>query len=405
MVKNKRFISLVLTTGLLLQAAACQSGNLPSDDTSTETAALTAVSEITESSAEVSEDSLTVRLSDVSTTSSSATDETTRTRTSAYAGTETSTETDTSDAIAPEFTLPVSSQTEESSEDPNGETQSGGAETGNETIDGLLEASAGAFVYDLVSGEALLWHEPQNRVETASIGKLATVLFAKTLIEPDEIIRVGEEVKLISPTSSLAFVSNGMELTLTMLIEGMMLPSGNDAAYAVAAAGGRRLRDVDDLTVPVEGGTDQAAEDVQRFMDALNIWALDQGMEDSSWAEPDGYRHEDQYTTLADMVTLGALAAEDDDLLRITAAASDRVIYASGESMTWENSNQLLNRDSPWFRSNVVGLKTGSFFDYFNVLVLERESEGQQRLIGVFGLPYTKDRFDLATLLLDEITE
>lgn len=401
--KLTNLLIFTLSASLLMQVVACQGTPSSTSDPSE------SVSENTHDSSESIQDedpteseagSITVHLSDQSTSSRETTSETSRTRTSAYQNPETSKTEITTELILPGNTTPEDSTTRETV--PPETTV---VTTGNEAIDRLLEQSAGAFVYDLASGERLLWHEPQEQIETASIGKVATVLFAKTLIDSDDVIRVGDEVSLISPTSSLAFVSKGMRLKLSMLIEGMMLPSGNDAAYAVAAAGGRRLRNVDDLSQPYDGGATQAQDDVDRFMEALNVWALEQGMVGSSWATPDGYRHPEQYTTLADMVTLGELASTDSELLKITAASSDRVMYESGETMNWENGNQLVNRESAWFRNDVVGLKTGSFFDYFNVLILERETDGQQRLVGVFGMPYTKDRFDLATLLLDEIRE
>lgn len=266
----------------------------------------------------------------------------------------------------------------------------------------MLNRSQGAFVVDLSSGEKLLWHE-KEQVLPASISKLMTLLYASELIGPDEVILVGDETKMIAESSSMAFISSGMKLKMSMIAEGMMLASGNDAAYAMAAAGGRRLRGVEDLEKAGEGDAKTAEKDVEHFIEEMGKWAKEQGFKNSTWITPDGYRAEGQSSSLDDLVRLGELASQSNFILHITSEATTNAVYESGESMTWNNGNQMINPTSEYFREGIIGLKTGSFFDYNNILVLEEAKDGRQRLIGVFGLPDSKSRYELTTALFDDV--
>lgn len=269
----------------------------------------------------------------------------------------------------------------------------------------LILKSQGCFVIDERDEQVAFWYEPEEEILPASVTKLLSVLYASTLIEPDEVIEAGSEVKLIAPTSSVAFVGKGMRLTMQMLVEGMLLASGNDAAYALAAAGGRRLRGVEDLSDPSGRDETTTAEDIDRFVEGMQAFAEANGMEGSVWLTPDGFRAEGQFATLSDLARLGFLAGESPLILQTTKKSSQFVLYVSGESMTWENGNALVQQGSSYYRPEVVGLKTGSFSDYNNVLILTDDGAGNGRLIGVFGMENSAERFDLAARLVDETAE
>ena len=98
------------------------------------------------------------------------------------------------------------------------------------------------FVYDCVTGGFTeLTCDGDSRVYPASTTKLLTALLALELMDEDEIIQPGDEVYMTGENASFAYVRPQHRLTVSTLIEGMLLPSGNDAAYALAAACGRRL--------------------------------------------------------------------------------------------------------------------------------------------------------------------
>lgn len=125
-----------------------------------------------------------------------------------------------------------------------------------------------AFVYDMNEGVILYAKGVDRIVYPASTTKLLTILYALTILLPDELITPGGEVNLIAADSSVAYVKTYHTLSVEMLIEGMLLPSGNDAAYALAGAAGRRISGNPDL---------DGAKAIKVFMEGMNTYAREIG--------------------------------------------------------------------------------------------------------------------------------
>ena len=96
-------------------------------------------------------------------------------------------------------------------------------------LDGIFDAdvaSPQAFVYD-VNSDAVIFSKGEDKVVyPGSTAKLLTALYALTVLSPDEVITAGDELELVKPGSSIAYIKKGHKLTVEMLVEGMMLPSG-----------------------------------------------------------------------------------------------------------------------------------------------------------------------------------
>lgn len=249
-----------------------------------------------------------------------------------------------------------------------------------------------AFVYDATSNE-ILWIKGASRVVyPASTTKLLTALYTLTVLSPDEVVTVGDEVALIDPASSRAFISPGQALTVEMLIEGMMLPSGNDAAYALAAAAGRRIG----------GASLNAMDAVDAFLDGMNAYALTLGLCGTQFTTPDGLAAEQHYTTLEDILLIAKAATEQPLIMKYAALHEDDVTYHSGETITWTNTNALLDPDSPYYRPAVTGLKTGSLTGNY-CLLCSYEQDGSTYIIGIFGAPTKTARFADACAIIDTL--
>ncbi len=258
-------------------------------------------------------------------------------------------------------------------------------------LDFDIDAPQG-FVYDVDAGE-ILWQKGESRVVyPASITKLWTILCALRHLSPEEIITVGEEVSLIDADSSIAYVKEGMQLSVEMLIEGMLLPSGNDAAYALAAAAGRRID---------PEATDARAA-VETFIAQMNRYAAAFGLCGTVFTTPDGLAGVTHYTTVEDMILICRMALEQPLIAKYAALARDSVTYASGETNTWENTNRLLDPDSRYYREGVTGLKTGSL-EYNCCVTVSYEKDGHRYLIGVLGAWSNEQRFADACTIIDAL--
>lgn len=237
------------------------------------------------------------------------------------------------------------------------------------------------FVYDCETRQFIAMNGADQRIYPASITKLLTAMYALTLLSPEELVTPGDELSLVQAGSSIAYVKSHHTLTVEMLIEGMMIPSGNDAAYALAAAGGNRL----DSTL-----SGKAA--VERFIKGMNDYAKELGCCSSRFTVPDGLAEEEHYSSPEDMAIIAREAFADPLIAEYCGQAVDEVTYESGHTNTWVTTNALIDETSDCFDARVILGKTGSLKEYYNVIFLA-EVEGHRCIVGIFGSDGKESRF------------
>lgn len=212
-----------------------------------------------------------------------------------------------------------------------------------------------ACLIDARKGTILYGKEENQQIAPASTAKILTVLTASRFCGADEEVTVGEEINRIESDASRAWLVIGQRLSVKQLMEGMLLPSGNDAAYVLAVHAGRKIKDQENLPI------DQALD---VFMDKMNETARLAGAKNSRFLRPDGYDADGQYTTAYDLACCARVFMDteygDGYLSDIVRQPSIRTCFADGTDVTWQNTNQLLSPDSAYYDKSVVGLKTGS---------------------------------------------
>lgn len=241
-----------------------------------------------------------------------------------------------------------------------------------------------AFVYDCQSKEMLFTLGDQTApIRPASITKLLTAYTALQHLDPDTVVTAGKEVTWIDPASSLATVEEEDRLTVEQLVEGMMLQSGNDAAYTLAVALGREL---------LKDQTTDPKIALQAGMEEINLQAQLLGMKDTHFVTPDGDDEPGHQTTPADMLTLGLTVMQQPLILHYAGVKDDSVTFKSGKYLEWRNTNLLLHDSSDYYCSEVRGLKTG-YTSLAGACQLSLfHTGGRYLLIGVFGCPTYQDR-------------
>lgn len=249
-----------------------------------------------------------------------------------------------------------------------------------------------AFVYDCNRGEILYLKGERERLYPASTTKLLSILCALEYLSPTEVVTPGDELTLVGEGSSVAYINDTHRLTVSMLIEGMLLPSGNDAAMVLAAAAGNRISD----------GEAVGKEAVEVFVKALNDYAKTLGAIDTHFTSPDGLAGQEHYTTLEDMLLISIAASSNDVIRRYAGLLEDNVTYASGHTNTWANTNVMLDPDSPYYRACVTGLKTGSLERNFCVISTV-EQDGERYIIGIFGARDKNARFADTVAIIDTL--
>ena len=247
------------------------------------------------------------------------------------------------------------------------------------------------FVYNTASRELLYCStDPQDALYPASITKLFTAYVALEILEPDGVITAGKELGLLQPGSSTAFIAYGSRLTAEMLIEAMLLPSGNDGAYVLAAAAGRVLLDKEKAS---------AKDAVNAFMEEVNRRGKELGLTNSHFVTPDGYHDDAHYSCPADLAIIGELALKNDIISQYAALQQDSVVFKSGETITWYNTNRLLNPESAWYCPEAVGLKTGYTKEAGYCLLAAFRAEEGHILVGIFDGENKLSRYSDAAAL------
>lgn len=250
------------------------------------------------------------------------------------------------------------------------------------------------FVYDCTAGKMLFSStDPADRLWPASITKLFTAYVALVYLPPERVITVGDELALVRSGSSTAFLARGHRLTAGMLVEAMLLPSGNDAAYTLAAAAGRQI----------SGENLDAEAAVGVFVAEMNRQAQLLGLKDTHFSNPDGYHQEDHVSSPRDLALLGAVAAEQPLIGEYSTLFSDSVRFESGHTITWYNTNRLANPGDSFYEPNLVAGKTGYTGQAGCCLLAVVERQDRRVLVGIFGASDKTRRYTYAHALLDSL--
>jgi serine-type D-Ala-D-Ala carboxypeptidase (penicillin-binding protein 5/6) len=160
--------------------------------------------------------------------------------------------------------------------------------------------------------------------------------------------------------ASTAGLRPGEKLTTLQLLYAMMLPSGCDAAYALASAYG-------------PGFTG--------FVARMNAAARQLGLTKTHFTDPSGLPNPGQYTTYStahDLIALGRDAMKNKTFATIVASREYKVGSASTHlAHTWKNLDPLLGKVP-----GAIGIKTG-FTSAAGQCLLFEARRGSKTLIGV----------------------
>ena len=214
--------------------------------------------------------------------------------------------------------------------------------------------------------------------------KLVTAMLAEKYLPKDGKIIVGKEIEMVKPHSSLAYLYVGEDLPLETVLDAMLLPSGNDAAYVVGVNIGRKLLGVEDASL----------EDcLAAFCDEANRFVKKLGCKHTNIACPDGFHDPDHYTTAGDYAIISAEVVKNYPLVA-KVCAKKRV--KDGYKLEWSNTNNLLSE-----YSYVTGLKTGSTNEAGYCIAISAHAEGCDIVIIIMNCKTASNRTSDAKVLLN----
>ena len=224
-------------------------------------------------------------------------------------------------------------------------------------------------VYD-IEEEEYLFYEGESQLPTvASLAKLFVIDYALEKASLEDVVEVNQEVlDLVPAGSSLANLTAG-EYTVQQIMEAMLVPSGNDAAYALAYYISKNKLG--------EGYT--ATEYINYFMAELGEYLIEEGYSKTNlYNDPSGASM--QADTHLDDINRVALKLLEYDFIRECIGKSSFSIQTPQGEFTWENTNEFLDKNSPYYNAHVKGMKTGTMASSYSIVVLY-EKDGKEYLI------------------------
>ena len=254
-----------------------------------------------------------------------------------------------------------------------------------------------SIVYDEISNKVLYEKNADTKCYPASLTKLMTAIVAVENIGLDEEFSVGNELSLVQMGSSSAFLEKGQKLTLRMLLDAMLLPSGNDAAYVIASGVIRKLENENMML---------HKDAVAKFCKMMNDKAIELGAVNTHFVNPDGWHDENHYTTARDMLLIAQYAHSIPVIAEVTSTVSVKDTLLTGEVMVWANSNKLMQQSDDtsnnYYNEYVQGMKTGYTDFAGNCLVAYGEYENKHIFALIFNAPTNDDRYNDITALLNK---
>ena len=169
--------------------------------------------------------------------------------------------------------------------------------------------------------------------------------------------------------------------------------SGNDAAYVVA----------DYCGGIISKEAKNSKERINVFMNKLNEYLKEEGYNDTKLYDPSGYDQKAQ-TTVSDLSKVVKKLLKYQWFRDIVSKTSYTAILPDKSKQTWKNTNVFLDPTSKYYNENVLGVKTGSLSNDYNLIVLYKK-HGKEFLICSLGSKSDVSRYNDVNYILKTIDE
>lgn len=233
-----------------------------------------------------------------------------------------------------------------------------------------LLSSKSIFIKDLTTDTTLYQKDPNRSLPIASTTKVMTALVASEYFKPNSVLRVEKGANI--PGAKVGLFS-GEDLSFRSLLYGMLLNSGNDAAFTIAEN--------------YPGG-------ILGFVSAMNKKAQQMGLSNTNFENPAGFDSPAHYSSASDLSKITEESLKNPQLLRIFATKETSIVSLDKRYIhNLVNLNKLLSQVS-----GVLGVKTGYTQAAKENLVILIERDGHRALIVVLG---SDDRFGESVKLID----
>lgn len=226
------------------------------------------------------------------------------------------------------------------------------------------------LIKDLTTNTILYQKDANTSYPNASTTKIMTALVASEYFKANSVLTIGSSANIPGSRAGLTY---GEEFSFRSLLYGMLLNSGNDAAFAMA---------------------ENYPSGLLGFVSAMNKKALQLNLANTHFDNPAGFDSPTHYSSAADLAIITQEALKDSSLARIFATKETNIV-----SLNKKYTHQLFNLNRLLSDvKGVLGVKTGTTEQAKENLVTLVERDGHRVLLVVLG---SNNRFDETTRLID----
>ncbi|HEY3759463.1 MAG TPA: hypothetical protein VGL37_06850 [Solirubrobacteraceae bacterium] len=227
---------------------------------------------------------------------------------------------------------------------------------------GFPELPRAGIVINLDSGRVLWQHNPLARLRVASLTKMMTALLTVKSAPPDARVLITKQAEETSG-SKVGVLPLGHHVPLEPLLYGLLLPSGNDAAVALAQ---------------------HVAGTVHHFVGEMNAEAARLGLGCTHYSSPSGYYNTHNYSCAIDLAELASVDLRQPRIAHVTRTRAAILPFPiKGGKLYLYNNNPLLIYGYP----GTTGMKTGETIEAGRCLVATAERDGVRLAVVLLHSP------------------
>jgi D-alanyl-D-alanine carboxypeptidase (penicillin-binding protein 5/6) len=213
------------------------------------------------------------------------------------------------------------------------------------------EPPRAGLLFNLGTGRVLWQRNPYVRLPIASLTKMMTALLTVSSAPPDAPVLITKQAVDMAG-SKVGVLPLHRHVPLESLLYGLLLPSGNDAAVALA---------------------EHVAHTVNKFVIRMNGEAAALGMGCTRYSSPSGYYDRGNFSCAADLAMLAHVDLQQPRIASITRTYTAALPFPiPGGKLYLYNNNPLLIYGYP----GLTGLKTGETEAAGRCLVATATREG-----------------------------
>ena len=205
-----------------------------------------------------------------------------------------------------------------------------------EEVEDLAPNATSAIMIEASTGEILFQKNKDEKLAPASMTKMMSMLIIIEEIENgnlkwDEMITTSERAS--SMGGSQIFLKAGEKMSVTDLLKGIAIASGNDAVVALA---------------------ERISGSEESFVKRMNARAKDLGLKNTNFVNSTGLTEDNHYSSAYDMSLIAKELVKHEKILEFTSTYEDYLRKDTKSPFWLVNTNRLVR-----FKEGVDGLKTG----------------------------------------------